>query len=153
MNKTGDAAPIGCAEAPAPWTRNRHYLLDTDTCIYIINQRPPAVFDRFRQHRAGEVGVSSITVAELVFGVEKSGSGRNRAALEKFLIPLEIMSFDAEAAARYGEVRAALERNGTPIGGMDTLIAAHALSLGAVLVTNNLREFQRVEGLAIENWL
>lgn len=142
-----------CAEAPAAWSPGRLYLLDTDTCIYIINRRPHEVFERFRLHPAGSIGVSSITAAELNFGITKSGSARNRAALDKFLAPLEVMPFDQEAALKYGAVRAALELRGTPIGALDTLIAAHALNLGAILVTNNLREFQRVDGLAVENWL
>ena len=143
----------GCAEPPRLWPEARLYLLDTNTCIYIINRRPPGVFERFRQHPAGTIAVSSITAAELHFGVTKSGSARNQAALDKFLLPLAMMPFDAAAASRYGLVRSDLERRGLPIGSLDTLIAAHALSLGAVLVTNNLREFERVEGLALDNWL
>jgi len=130
-----------------------HYLLDTNTCIYIINRRPPAVFDRFVGHRFGEIGISSISGAELVYGVAKSGSQRNRGALDKFLAPLEILPFDDAAMRCYGDMRAQLESNGTPIGGMDLLIAAHAIALDATLVTNNEREFRRVKGLRLENWL
>ncbi|MGB5733196.1 MAG: type II toxin-antitoxin system VapC family toxin [Thiohalocapsa sp.] len=129
------------------------YLLDTNICVYIINRKPPAVIERFRQMVLGEVGVSSITVAELAFGVAKSGSARNRTALEKFLAPLEILPFGGDAIWVYGDIRSALERSGTPIGALDTLIAAHALSAKLTLVTNNLKEFQRVAGLRCENWV
>lgn len=129
-----------------------YYLLDTNICIYIINQRPPAVFEHFSGLQPGQAGLSSITQAELDFGVAKSGSKRNRAALDKFLLPLEVHDFGAEAARAYGDLRAHLESHGTPIGAMDSLIAAHALALGHVLVTNNTREFQRVPDLNLENW-
>lgn len=128
------------------------YLLDTDICIYVINEKPRKVLERFSRHAVGDLGVSSITVAELAFGVEKSGSTRNRGALDAFLLPLEIAPFDLQAALRYGEVRSILEKKGTPVGPLDTLIAAHALGLGVTLVTNNQREFQRVPGLRAENW-
>ncbi len=128
------------------------YLLDTNICIYIINQRPIQVMARFRQERIGEIGISSLSAAELDYGVEKSGSARNRQALEKFLAPLEIAAFDEMAFRQYGRVRADLEKRGLPIGAMDTLIAAHALALGTILVTNNTREFERVSGLRLENW-
>ncbi|MBK1631974.1 VapC toxin family PIN domain ribonuclease [Thiohalocapsa halophila] len=129
------------------------FLLDTDTCIYVINRKPPAVMERFRQLALGDVGVSSITAAELAFGVAKSGSARNRTALEKFLAPLEILPFGMDAVWVYGQVRAALEHAGTPIGSLDTLIAAHALAGKLTLITNNLREFERVHGLRCENWV
>lgn len=129
------------------------YLLDTNTCIYIINRRPPEVFVRFEALSVGDVGISSITGAELAFGVAKSGSERNRQALDKFLAPLEVCAFDEAAMRHYGTLRSHLERLGTPIGALDTLIAAHAVVLGCVLVTNNVREFQRVPGLALENWV
>jgi len=128
------------------------YLLDTNICIYIINERPIHVMARFRLERIGEIGISSLTAAELDYGVEKSGSARNRQALEKFLAPLEIVAFDDMAFRQYGRVRADLEKRGLPIGAMDTLIAAHALALGTILVTNNTREFERVSGLRLENW-
>jgi len=129
------------------------YLLDTNICIYIINARPAHVLERFRDNAIGDIGISAITAAELAFGVAKTGSQRNRLALEKFLAPLEIKAFDADAFWRYGEVRAALEKRGQPIGSLDTLIAAHALALGTTLVTNNQAEFARVEGLQLENWV
>lgn len=129
------------------------YLLDTNTCIYIINRRPAKVFQRFAGLHIGEIAISSITGAELAFGVAKSGSQRNHHALDKFLAPLEILPFDEAAMRRYGVLRSDFERRGTPIGALDLLIAAHALALNATLVSNNLREFQRVEGLTLENWL
>ncbi|MCM2257124.1 MAG: type II toxin-antitoxin system VapC family toxin [Vicinamibacteria bacterium] len=128
------------------------YMLDTNICIYLINARPPKVLGRFRRHPVGDIGVSSVTVAELAYGVAKSGSARNRAALEGFLLPLEIADFDDRAAWAFGLIRSALERAGKPIGPYDLQIAAHAVALGCTLVTNNVREFQRVPDLEIENW-
>jgi len=128
-------------------------LLDTNICIYIINAKPPEVLARFHRFRLGEIGLSSVAAAELAYGVAKSGSERNRRALEMFLAPLEIMSFDENAIWAYGELRADLERRGQPMGSLDTMIAAHALSMNAVLVTNNTREFNRVKGLQLENWV
>ena len=128
-------------------------LLDTNICIYIINTRPPEVLTHFRQFRLGEIGLSSVVAAEFACGVAKSGSIRNRQALEMFLAPLEILPFCEKALWAYGEVRADLERRGQAIGSLDTMIAAHALSLNATLVTNNLREFSRVTGLLLENWV
>lgn len=129
------------------------YLLDTNICIYIINRRPPQVFAHFDGLRYGDVAVSSITGAELAFGVAKSGSQRNHEALEKFLAPLEVLPFDVGAMHAYGPLRADLQRRGQPIGSLDTLIAAHALALGATLVTNNIEEFRRVPALICENWV
>jgi tRNA(fMet)-specific endonuclease VapC len=128
------------------------YLLDTNICIYIINERPMQVLDRFRRLATSELGISSVTVAELAFGVAKSGSVRNRVALQTFLVPLEVAPFDLAAALTYGDVRAELERRGQPIGPLDMQIAAHALSLNATVVTNNEREFRKVVGLNVENW-
>ncbi len=128
------------------------YLLDTNICIYAIKNRPVQVIERLRAHEAEGLGISSISVAELFFGAAKSGSARNLAALRHFLEPLEIADFGVPAAEIYGDARLALERAGTPIGPLDTQIAAHALALGAVLVTNNTREFERVPGLVVENW-
>lgn len=127
-------------------------LLDTNICIYIINTKPPGVLARFHQFQLGEIGLSSVVAAELAYGVSKSGSERNRKALEMFLAPLDLLPFDEPAIWAYGELRADLERRGQPIGALDTMIAAHALSLHAVLVTNNTREFSRVSGLQLENW-
>ncbi|HNA30711.1 MAG TPA: type II toxin-antitoxin system VapC family toxin [Thiobacillaceae bacterium] len=128
------------------------YLLDTNICIYAIKNRPAQVLARLRAHEADGLGISSISVAELFFGAVKSGSTRNLEALRHFLEPLEIAEFDLPAAEAYGAVRHGLERAGTPIGPLDTQIAAHALALDAVLVTNNTREFERVQGLRVENW-
>ncbi len=128
-------------------------LLDTNICIYIINAKPPAVLARFQQFRLGDIGLSSVVAAELAFGVAKSGSARNRQALEMFLAPLTILPFDATAVWAYGDLRADLERRGTPIGSLDTMIAAHALSQRALLVTNNTREFAKVPGLQLDNWV
>ena len=128
-------------------------LLDTNTCIYLIRRRPKEALRRFERFEVGEVGVSVITVSELRYGVEKSTRPeQNLRALEQFLLPLEVLDFGPEATVSYGRVRASLEERGMPIGPLDTLIAAHALSLGATLVTNNTREFGRVSGLQIEDW-
>jgi len=129
------------------------YLLDTNICIYLIKQRPTRVMDQFRSHAIGEIGISSITVSELWYGVAKSEhQAANARALEQFLLPLVIAPFDDQAAEAYGEIRAGLEEQGKPIGAMDLLIAAHAVSLGVRLVTNNEREFSRVPDLIVENW-
>ncbi len=128
-------------------------MLDTETCIYVINKRPQQVFERFAGMTVGDVVISSVTGAELSFGVAKSGSQRNRQALDKFLAPLEILPFDEAAMRRYGPLRSDLERSGTPIGALDLLIAAHALSVGCTLISNNLREFSRVPDLALANWV
>lgn len=127
-------------------------LLDTNICIYIINAKPPTVLARFRQHRLGEIGLSSVVAAELAFGVAKSGSARNRQALEMFLAPLSVLPFDEAAVWTYGTLRAELEARGTPIGALDMLIAAHALSRNALLVTHNTREFAQVRGLQLADW-
>lgn len=128
------------------------FLLDTDICIYLINERPKKVLDHFKRHQIGEIGISSITASELAYGVAKTGSIKNRVALEQFLLPLQIADYDAAAALAYGDIRAALETQGKTIGPLDMLIAAHALSLRVVLVTNNEKEFRRVEKLKVENW-
>ena len=128
-------------------------MLDTNTCIYLIKRKPSRILHKFAELSVGDVAVSSITVAELWYGVQKSQHAeQNQRALEQFLIPLSIVDSDHRAAAAYGAVRATLERQGTPIGSLDTLIAAHALSLDLTLVTNNEREFARVPDLEIVNW-
>ena len=130
------------------------YLLDTNICIYVIKRRPPQVLARFQRCAIGDIGLSTVTLAELQYGVAKSAfPERNQHALDAFTLPLEVVPFDAAAALAYGPIRATLERQGTPIGAMDLLIAAHARSLGVTLVTNNPREFGRVEGLQIETWV
>ena len=128
-------------------------LLDTNICIYIINAKPPAVLERFRQYRMGDIGLCSVVAAELAFGVAKSDSARNRQALEMFLAPLIILPFDTAAVWVYGDLRADLERRGTPIGSLDTMIAAHALSQQALLISNNTRKFSKVPDLQLDNWV
>jgi tRNA(fMet)-specific endonuclease VapC len=129
------------------------YLLDTNICIYVINHRPPVVLERFLAHEIDGLGISAITASELYWGVCKSGSVRNQTALDKFLSPLNVLDYDQAVARKYGELRAYLENQGTPIGPLDQQIAAHALALGLTLVTNNVREFERVPGLHLENWV
>ncbi len=129
------------------------FMLDTNICIYLIKRQPEAVLERFASHPVGDIGISVITLAELEYGASKSSNPfRNREALEQFVLPLEIAPFDRPATLTYGKIRALLEKKGRPIGSMDMLIAAHALSLGARLVTNNVKEFMRVPGLRVENW-
>jgi tRNA(fMet)-specific endonuclease VapC len=130
------------------------YLLDTNICIYIIRKKPIGVIEKLQSLEISEVGISSITLSELEFGVEKSGNPlKNKLALIKFLAPIDILDFDDHAAQHYGKIRAFLESKGTPIGPLDTLIAAHALAIGCVLVTNNTKEFERVNNLPIEDWV
>ena len=128
-------------------------MLDTNICIYIIKQQPASVLQHFLEHQVGDIGISSITLAELRYGVAKSKHReKNTNALDEFIIPLDIASFDEEAALAYGDIRTNLEKAGTPIGAMDMLIAAHALSLGVALVTNNTREFSRIPSLDVVDW-
>ncbi len=127
-------------------------MLDTDICIYAMGARRPAILEALRVHAAAGIGVSVVTAAELHFGAAKSGSARNVDALGRFLDNLEVAPFDADAAKLSGSLRAWLVSQGTSIGPYDTLIAAHAHALGAVLVSNNVREFARVPGLKLENW-
>ncbi|MDP1735309.1 MAG: type II toxin-antitoxin system VapC family toxin [Sulfuritalea sp.] len=129
------------------------YLLDTNICIYVINSRPREVLDRFKNESMGSIGISSVSAAELAYGVAKSGSARNREALAMFLAPLDVLPFDEAAIWHYGKLRSDLEKRGEPIGALDTLIAAHALATDTILVTNNTREFSRVKGLRLENWV
>ena len=130
------------------------FLLDTNICIYLIKQKPPEVLQKFNTYQVGDIGISSISVAELKFGVQKSQfTNKNDRALEKFLLPLQIVDFNRAAADTYGTVRAMLEKKGTPIGSLDTLIAAHALSLGVILITHNEKEFNRVPNLKLDNWV
>ncbi len=130
------------------------YMLDTNICIYIIKNNPAIVRERFETLNIGDIGVSSITSSELFYGVFKSQNRiQNRKALDGFLLPLMIDEYDYDASIYYGEVRASLEKSGNIIGPLDLQIAAHALSLGVTLVTNNIKEFERVEGLRLENWV
>ena len=129
------------------------HMLDTNICIYIIRKKPDGVLRRLQRYRVSDIGVSAITLSELECGVAKSiKPQQNKLALAEFLAPIEIIPYDDMAAQQYGELRADLERKGTPIGSLDMLIAAHALSLKCVLVTNNEIEFRRVPGLKVENW-
>lgn len=129
------------------------YLLDTNICIYLIKKKSAALINRLQQTEPASVGLSTIVLSELEYGVEKSQRvGQNRIALAQFVAPLEIVDYDGRAAREYGRLRCTLEREGQPIGPLDQLIAAHALALGCTLVTNNEREFKRVERLQVENW-
>ena len=129
------------------------FLLDTNICIYIIKKKPISVINRLSQFPFNQVSISVITLAELEYGVRKSAvPEKNQLALNDFLKPFSVLNFDYAAAVEYGTIRSSLERKGTPIGQLDTLIAAHAKSLNLTLVTNNENEFNRVEGLRIENW-
>ena len=129
------------------------YLLDTNICVYIIKRRPQEVIEYFNTLQPSDVGISVITVAELEYGAQKSQKPeQNMAALQQFLIPLDVIIFDQKAAQIYGEIRAFLETKGQVIGSLDMLIAAQAKSEGMTLVTNNVKEFSRIPGLRIENW-
>ncbi len=129
-------------------------MLDTNICIHLIRRRPQSLLDRIRSFSVGDIGISVITLAELEYGVSRSSQPkRNREALDQFLSPLEVAVFDRKATIPYGIIRAALARKGLAIGAMDLLIAAHALSLGVRLVTDNEGEFRRVPGLRVENWV
>jgi len=130
------------------------WMLDTNICIYLIKERPVSVLERFAAHPVGDLGLSAITLAELDYGIAKSARpAKNREALGAFISPLEIAPFDRAAAASYGRIRAQLEAKGRLIGSLDLLIAAQALSLEVGLVTHNAREFGRVPGLMIEDWV
>ena len=129
------------------------YLLDTNICIYIIRRNSERVIERLIQKRISDVAISSITLSELEYGVAKSAKPKQNAlALAEFLAPLLVIPYDEIAAHRYGHIRAELEKRGAPIGSLDMLIAAHALALQTILVTNNESEFNRVPGLRVENW-
>jgi Predicted nucleic acid-binding protein, contains PIN domain len=129
------------------------YMLDTNICIYAIKHKPDTVIRNFLSHDPEELCISAITYAELMHGVEKSMAvERNRIAMSLFLSPITILQFDERAAEEYGRIKAELEKKGTPIGPMDTLIASHAKSRGLIIVTNNTREFNRVVGLTVEDW-
>ena len=128
-------------------------LLDTNICIYLIRKKSPSVIRHFDTFAPGTIGISSITVAELEFGVQKSKyNSKNQQVLEQFLLPLVVLDFDYEAARAYGKLRAVLETRGRIIGALDMLIAAHALSQSLPLATNNVREFSKVPELKVLNW-
>ena len=129
------------------------YMLDTNIAIYVIKRRPISALEKFNQY-ASQMCVSSITVAELIHGAEKSQNSQQAfAVVEDFLSRLSVLDYDYSAAGHYGDIRADLERKGTPIGVNDLHIAGHARSAGLILVSNNLREFERVEGLRLDNWV
>lgn len=129
------------------------YLLDSNVCIYLMRGKHRGVAERVRAHSEDGLAVYSITLAELRFGAEKSSDPlHHHALIGQILSPLTILPFDFRAADKYGEVRADLERRGQPIGPLDMLLAAHALSEGLIFVTHNTSEFQRVKGLQLEDW-
>ena len=130
------------------------FLLDTNICIYIIKRKPQKVFDKFQTIEIFDIGISSVTIAELEYGVYKSQrQEQNRAALIQFLITLPVVPFDRRSTQTYEQIRAGLERQGIVVGPMDLLIASQAISLGLTLVTNNVRELSRIPGLTLENWV
>ena len=129
------------------------YMLDTNICIYVIKNKPKKVIIELKRHKPSEICVSAITYAELTHGVEKSMAvEKNRLALALLFSNIEVLNFDIKAAIHYGKIRAYLEKQGTPIGPLDMMIAAHAMSLGYTVVTNNIKEFERVPDLKLENW-
>jgi tRNA(fMet)-specific endonuclease VapC len=129
------------------------YMLDTNICIYIIKRKPLSVIQKLQSLDISDVGISTITLSELEYGVAKSSKAeQNKLALTEFVAPLEILDYDDLAAQQYGTIRASLEAQGQVIGSNDLLIAAHALSCACTLVTNNENEFSRVKGLSLQNW-
>ncbi len=130
------------------------FMLDTNICIYVIKKKPVHVLNKFKSLAVSDIGISTITLAELVYGADNSSfPSQNFEALFEFSDPLEIAPFDEQAAISYGKIRTYLQRKGTLISAMDMLIAAHAKSLSITLVTNNVREFSRVPDLKVENWV
>lgn len=128
-------------------------MLDTNACIHLIRRKPGRVLRRLRQKRISDVAVSCITLSELEYGVGKSSRpDQNKVALAEFVAPLQVLPYDDLAAVAYGKLRVHLERRGLPIGSLDMLIGAHALSVGAILVTGNEVEFRRIPDLRVENW-
>lgn len=129
-------------------------MLDTNICIAIIKQKPIDILQKFSAYQVGDICISSVTLAELRYGVAKSQyQEKNQTALDEFILPLEVAHFDEAAASVYGVLRASLEKKGTPIGALDTMIGAHALSLNLTLVTNNTKEFNRIVGLKVIDWI
>ena len=130
------------------------YMLDTNICIYIIKNKPESVVKELKRHDPTEICISAITYAELIHGVEKSMTvDKNRLALTLLLSNIEVLEFDINAANNYGKIRTYLEKQGTLIGPLDMMIAAHAQSLGYSIVTNNIKEFMRVPNLEVCNWV
>lgn len=131
-----------------------NYLIDTNICIYIMNNHPPKVIEKFKKVGVGEVGISSITVSELYYGVYKSPQvDKNSQRVGEFLQPFSILPYDENASRSYGIIRNELEKKGKVIGPLDMLIAAHALSNNLILITNNVKEFERIKSLRVENWV
>mgnify|MGYP001412613317 CR=1 FL=1 len=129
-------------------------MLDTNICIYIMKNRPEHVRNKLKEFDVGDVCLSSIVVSELYYGAYKSEhTEKNLLALEYFLKPFDIIEYDLNASIEYGSIRASLEKSGKVIGGLDMMIAAHARSLDMTLVTNNVKEFDRIENLVIDNWI
>jgi tRNA(fMet)-specific endonuclease VapC len=129
------------------------FMLDTNICIYLIKQKPVKVLKHFKTRSIGDIGISTISLAELRYGVSKSQYvEKNQQALNEFILPLEVADFDMKAAEEYGIIRTELEKKEKPIGSMDMLIGAHSLSLGATLVTNNVREFKEIKRLKVVDW-
>jgi tRNA(fMet)-specific endonuclease VapC len=129
------------------------YLIDTNICIYIMNKKPDDVIQKFKQIKIGEIGVSTITISELQYGISKSRKRKkNEIRLNEFITPLEILPYDESAAKAYGDLRYELEKAGKSIGPLDLLIAAHAVSRNLIVVTNNDKEFKRIKKLKVENW-
>ncbi len=130
------------------------YLIDTNTCIYIMNNRPQEVIQKCRSVGVGNIYISSITTSELCYGVSKSQKmEENTKRLEEFLRPFTVTPYSEKASYFYGKIRAHLEKQGNVIGPLDMLIAAHALSKDLTLVTNNIKEFSRIKTLKVENWV
>lgn len=130
------------------------YMLDTNICVYVIKHKPEQVFQRMQENLQKGLCISAVTLAELEHGIEKSSyPEKNRAALTRFLAIIKVLPFDETAANEYGKVCAGLQRRGTPIGTMDMLIAEHAIAADCIIVANHIREFERVPGLTIENWV
>ena len=132
----------------------RLYMLDTDICSYIIKQRPISVLERFETIPVTQISISVVTYAELIYGVERSSSTKiNLSIVKDFVSCLTVLPWNREAAESYGKLRAFLEQKGTPIGNMDLMIAAHALSHNRIIVTNNTRHFDKIPQLPVENWV
>lgn len=129
-------------------------MLDTNICIYIIKKRPPTVLECFNQISSQEICISIITLTELQYGVDKSAFKQlNQSIIDNFVSRLQVLSWDRLAVKYYGQIRANLDKKGTPMGLMDFMIASHCLSLNYTLITNNIKEFKRISELKIENWV
>jgi tRNA(fMet)-specific endonuclease VapC len=130
------------------------YLLDTNTCIYIINRKPQSVIDKVSRHNPTDIKISAVSVAEMEYGASKSKRReKNRNALKNFLSAFEVIPFDEKDAEIYGIIRAELERQGKPIGPYDMQLAAQALQRNYIFITNNTKEFEQIESLNLENWI